>query len=72
MENERYRRLGFHVPQNDYRARRFAGCDLGYDDRFIRQDRACESGQARRVDMIPKQLEENPAGDRTCQRERSE
>src|SRR6266496_93711 len=72
IKTERHGRLGFHVPQNRQHARGFAGFDFSYNHRFIRQDRARESGQASRVDMLPKQLDENPASDRTRQRERSE
>src|SRR5437870_117102 len=66
IKAERYRRLGLDVPKNRERARGFAGFYFSEDDRFIRQDRAREFGQAPRIDMLPKQLDENPARDRTC------
>src|SRR6476659_10977636 len=72
IKTERHGRLGFHVPQNRQRARGFTSFDFSQDDRFIWQDRVRESGEARRVDMLPKQSDENPAGDRASKRERNE
>jgi hypothetical protein len=46
--------------------------DFSKNDRFIRQDRFRKSGEARRIDMFPKQLDESPADDRTTECECSE
>src|SRR4029077_11633238 len=72
VETEGHGRLRVHAPQNRHEPRGFARLDYSEDDRFIRQERVRESGEARRIDILPKQLDENPAGDRTSARERSE
>ena len=72
MKSKRHGRLGFHVPQNRQHARRFAGLHLGHHNRFTRQYRARAPGEAHRIDMLPKQPDENPSAESARQRERSE
>ena len=72
MKSERHRRRGFHVPQNHQHARRFARFNFGYDNRFIRKDRARAPGQSHLIDMRLKQPGENPSAKSARQRKRGQ
>jgi hypothetical protein len=72
MKSKRYGCLRFHVPQNLEYSRCFAGFDLRYHQRFVRQNRARAPGQAYLSYMLPKQSDENPSAETARQSKRGQ